>query len=281
MSKFIASLLNPVCLSPAGFFGQDSKLLKYIGAIFTKTITYNNTIGNAGNVFKAFDDGSYINRVGLTNNGLNHFVQKEINSLDKLEPLIVVSIFAKNCDELDDMISNLCEFCSDKISAIELNLSCPNISSNQINDVYFYTKRATMIANQYNIPISVKLPPDVRNIVNYAHQVEYAGADFISVSNTVPGVIKEENGDLFFGGVSGKNLKPMSQRCVYEVKKKVPEIAVVGIGGVSSLTDVDEYVNLGADAVGIVSAEIIAPGTASRIAGEWHKQHFGKDSIKQ
>lgn len=274
MSKFLNELINPVCIAPAGYCYQD---VSNVGAIFTKTITFNKCPGNTGNVFKVFDDGLVMNRLGLPSNGLYHFVQSEINELDKLSPEIVVSIFAKTVDVLENMIGNLCEYSLPKFSAIELNMSCPNVSSNQINDLYFYTKRAVDLASQYKVPVSVKLPPDVNRIVGYAQQAEHAGVSFLSISNTIPGLTKEENGDLFLGGISGPKLKPISQRCVYEVRKKLPDIGIVGIGGVENLTDVDEYVSLGADAVGIVTAEIVNPGTASRIAGEWLQRHFGKD----
>lgn len=265
-------LPNPILVA-SGTFGyakEASRLLDLsrLGGIIPKTITVLPRSGNKPPRTVETTAG-LLNAIGLDNDGLQEFVENKLPYLRTLGAPIIVSIAAKSLDDCKIFAERLNE--ETGITAIELNVSCPNVSGGVdygVNPV-LCEKMTAELRRWLNVPFSVKISPNVTCIADVAKAAEAGGADMISAVNTCYGLAVDwrrrkprlGNG---CGGFSGPAIKPIALRCVWQVAKAV-KIPVIGIGGISSVDDVLEFLVAGASAVEIGTANFFNPCITTEI----------------
>ena len=279
------SLDSPIIMV-SGTFGYGTELAnlinyKHIGAITTKTITFNQWDGNPQPRLLETSSG-LINSIGLQNPGLHNFIRKNIPEFKKLKPKIIVSFSGRNEKEIAKLTENL--VAQKEIDAIEFNISCPNFqkTENMISqDSSFTYKMVRLVKSKSGkMPLVVKLSPNVTDITEIALASEEGGADILSLINTVKGMginIKERK--IVLGGLSGPAIKPIGLRAVYETYKKI-KIPIIGIGGICSGKDALEYLFAGATAVGIGSCLFSNPLIVDEIYG-FLKNYLKENNIRK
>jgi dihydroorotate dehydrogenase (NAD+) catalytic subunit len=259
-------LPNPITVA-SGTFGYAREMaglvdLKRLGAMIPKTITCEPRAGNAP--WRTVETpAGMLNSIGLDNDGLEAFVEHHMPYMGRLGVPIVVSIAGRTYDEFVVMAARLEDV--PRIAAIELNVSCPNVS----HGVDFGTdprmcERVVAGARRAcSLPIIAKLTPNVTDIAAIAMAVEAGGADAVSVINTCLGMAVDWRrrrpllGNVM-GGLSGPAIKPIALRAVHQVATAV-KIPVVGIGGIATIDDVMEFLVAGATAVQIGTANFYHP----------------------
>lgn len=269
------SLPNPILVA-SGTFGYAKEMagivnLAKLGGILPKTITSSPRPGNKP--WRTVETtGGMLNSIGLDNDGLDYFLQNHLPYLGSLGSPLVVSIAGKTREDFVAMASALGEH--SQVAAIELNISCPNVSGG----IDFGTDPATcekLVAEVRAAcphPIIAKLTPNVTSIATIAKAAEAGGADAVSAINTVQGMAidwrrkKPMLGNVI-GGLSGPAIKPVALRCVFQIAKAT-SIPIIGIGGISSLDDVMEFLVAGATAVQIGTANYFDPTLSNRVIQE-------------
>jgi len=248
---------NPTMLA-AGILGSTASSLNWAaksgaGAVVTKSFGLNANKGYS-NPTTVEVTGGVINAIGLSNPGVENF-QSELKKLDGTVPS-VASIYGANPDEFSKIASQIQE----DVDAIELNVSCPHAMSGCGaaigQDPILTSTIVSAVKEAVNVPVFVKLTPNVTDIVEVALSAEEAGADAITLINSLgPGMridIKTGKPILSnrFGGMSGPAIKPVAVRCVYDVFDAV-EIPIIGVGGIRNYEDVLEFIYAGANCVQI------------------------------
>jgi dihydroorotate dehydrogenase (NAD+) catalytic subunit len=267
---------NPVLVA-SGTFGyakemQDVFDLSRLGGIIPKTVTLAPRAGNAPPRVVETTAG-LLNSIGLDNDGIDEFLANKLPKLKQYRTKIVVSIAAKNVDECPVLAEKLenAQKNTGGIDAVELNVSCPNVSGGVdfAADPKLCEKIVSALRNSLSLPLFVKLSPNVWNIGEVAEGAEAGGADAISAVNTCLGLAvdwrkrkpKLGNG---FGGLSGPAIKPIALRCVRQIYKSV-KIPVIGIGGIETIDDVMDFFITGASAIQIGTANFYRPKAAVEI----------------
>ncbi len=259
-------LPNPVMVA-SGTFGYAREMQGFVelgrlGAIVPKTITPQPRPGNAP--WRTVETPSgMLNSIGLDNDGIEAFIEHHMPYLASLAAPIVVSIAGHDLGEFVAMAARLNDV--EGVAALELNISCPNVSGG----VDFGTDPSTCrrvvegVRKACNLPILAKLTPTVTDIASIARAAVDGGADAISAINTCLGLAVDwrrrkpllGNG---MGGLSGPAIKPVALRAVYQIARAVP-VPVVGIGGIATVDDVMEFLVAGATAVQIGTANFYQP----------------------
>jgi len=259
-------LKNPV-IAASGCFGFGREYSRFfdlnrLGGIAVKGLTLQPRKGNPPPRIAETPSG-ILNSIGLQNPGVNAFIEKEIPFLRGFDTAIIANASGSTIEEYEKMV----EILSDAdVDAIELNLSCPNVkegclsfgsSSNGVREVVSRVKKYA------KKPLIVKLSPNVTDIAEIAKAAEEAGADSVSLINTILGMAinaKTRRPVLanITGGLSGPAIKPVALRMVYEVSKAV-NIPVIGMGGITNGTDAVEFLLAGATAVMIGTAGFANP----------------------
>ena len=260
-------LKNPI-MPASGCFGFGEEYSKYydisvLGAIMAKAVTLNERVGNDLPRVAETRSGM-LNAIGLKNPGLEVVLNEKMPFLAKFDVPIIANVAGATEDEYVEVCSRIHE--APNVKAIELNISCPNVKEGGVafgidpEVAYRLTKKVKAVAK---VPVYVKLSPNVTDIVHIAKEVERAGADGITMINTITGMridIKTGNPILAnkTGGLSGPAIKPVAIKMVYEVSRAV-NIPIIGMGGVESVDDVIEMMMAGADAVAIGTANFTTP----------------------
>lgn len=250
-------LQSPIIML-SGTFGYGEEKIGFIdysgiGAIVTKTITLEPRKGNPQpRLHEAA--GGMINTIGLQNPGMDVFAGQVFPRIKQPGVRIIVSIAGSSLPDLLKAASALVSLNPD---AVELNLSCPNVeeSSLMISQDASLTHSAVRQAKKIlpGIPVIAKLSPSVTDIAEISTAAQEAGADMISLINTLQALwVDMDRRKVFRGGLSGPAIKPIGLRCVYDVYRTA-RVPVIGFGGVSEGEDVLEYILAGASAVGIGS----------------------------
>ena len=256
---------NPV-LTASGTFGYGREFeplveLDRLGAIIVKGISLEASKGNPPPRIVETACGM-LNAIGLENVGIEVFEKEKLPFLKSLKIPVLANIYGKTIAEYADLAARLDGI--NGIAGIEVNISCPNVKAGGIvfgvnpkvaYDVILATRRRTQK------PLMVKLSPNVTSITEIAVKVAEAGADSISLINTITGMavdIDSRRPKLanITGGLSGPAIKPIALRMVWEVAQQV-DIPVIGIGGICSAADALEYLIAGASAVQIGTANFI------------------------
>ena len=228
-----------------------------------------------------------LNSIGLDNDGFDQFVAEKLPYLSGLGTAIIVNIAGKTNDDFRRMASVLNQCAG--VAAIELNISCPNVSGG----VDFGTSpelAAEVVAavrSVCDIPVIAKLTPNVTSVVPIAQAVADAGADAVSLINTFQGMAvdwKKRRPVLgnVLGGLSGPAIKPLALRIVWQVSRAV-NIPIIGIGGIQSIDDVMEFFLVGATAVQIGTANFYNPSLANHLSRELPAalQTLGAESVAE
>jgi len=222
------------------------------GAVVSKSIGLEPNIGNSNPVIVGTDCG-VINSMGLPNPGINEFID-ELKSLNLDNFPLFVSIFGYTENEFEILAKKLSKI--PMVKAIELNISCPHSVISQIGqDPEITRKVVEAVRESTDLPLFVKLTPNVTDITKIAKAAELGGADAIIAINTVRAIaIDIETGmpilSNIYGGLSGPAIKPIAIRAVYDIFKTV-NIPIIGVGGILKWQDVIEFFYAGASAVQI------------------------------
>ena len=269
------TLKNPILVA-SGTFGYAKEMTAFVdfaqlGGIIPKTVTPQPRPGNPPPRTVETASGM-LNSIGLDNDGFDQFVAEKLPYLTGLGTSIVVNIAAKTNDDFRRMASRLNEVSG--VAAIELNISCPNVSGGVDfgTDPSLAAEVVAAVRESCNIPVIAKLTPNVTSVVPIAKAVADAGADAVSLINTFQGMAVDWKrrrpvlGNVL-GGLSGPAIKPLALRIVWQVSQQV-KIPIIGIGGIQSIDDVMEFLLVGATAVQIGTANFYNPGLANQIIRE-------------
>jgi len=237
--------------------GSINRIIKSgAGAVVTKSLGSKPKKGYSNPTVVELDYG-ILNAIGLSNPGLNDF-SVEIKMISRSNVPLIASIYGKDANEFSKLATELEKL---KVDAVELNMSCPHAKGYGLEigaDSKLVEKITSKVKNSINIPVFVKLSPNLSNIAEIAKSAENGNADAIVVINTVRAMKIDLQTKIPVlanktGGYSGKAIKPIGVYCVYEIYKNV-DIPVIGVGGITTGEDAIEYLMAGASAVQIGSA---------------------------
>ncbi len=267
------TLSNPV-MTASGTFGYAKEFgdlidLNRLGAVIVKGLSLLPSAGNRPQRIVETSCGM-LNAIGLENVGLDVFVKEKMPFLKQLSIPVIVNIYGKSIDEYAEMAARLDKL--GEISGIEVNISCPNVKAGGIafgvdpDSAYSVVKA---VRDKTSFPMMVKLSPNVTDITEIAVKVEAAGADSISLINTLTGMAIDVNTlrpklANITGGLSGPAIKPIALRMVWQTAQKVG-IPVVGVGGIMTAVDALEFLIAGASAVQIGTANFVNPNTTMEV----------------
>ena len=260
----------------SGTFGYAREMasivdLSSLGAILPKTITLAPRLGNTP--WRTVETAAgLLNSIGLDNDGIDAFVEHHLPYLRSLDTAVVVSIAGGNYDEFVQLAERLDS--QEGVDAIELNISCPNVSGGVDfgTDPEMCHRVVRGVVNACGLPVLTKLTPNVTDITGVASAASTAGADAISLINTLLGMAIDWRkqrpllGNVM-GGLSGPAIKPVALRAVFQVAQVV-DTPLVGIGGIGSLDDAMEFFVAGASAVQIGTANYYDPTVSTKIVNQ-------------
>ncbi|NLS44513.1 MAG: dihydroorotate dehydrogenase [Firmicutes bacterium] len=266
-------LVNPVVMA-SGTFGYGFEYealidLEKIGAIITKATTKEPWVGNRPPRIIETPCGM-LNAIGLENPGVKVFLEEYLPALHRHRTIIIVNIAGKTIEEYAELASIL--ETAKGIHGIELNISCPNVDAGGMHlgtDPDLVYEMVKLVKGNTNLPVIPKLSPNVADIAEIAKAAESAGADAVSMINTLQGMaidIETKRPVLgnIFGGLSGPAIKPIALRMVYQVYKAV-RIPILGGGGIISPKDAIEFLLAGASAVTVGTGTFVNPKLAIEI----------------
>lgn len=275
---------NPV-MTASGTFGYglefaDVVNLEEIGGIIVKGTTLNPREGN--DYPRMYETASgMLNCVGLQNKGVDYFCKNIYPQIKDIDTNMIVNVSGNTPEDYAECAVRINEL--DNIPAIELNISCPNVHQGGMAfGVTTEGARSVVkaVREAYKKTLIVKLSPNVTSITDIARCVEDAGADAVSLINTLMGMaidIEKRRPVLSIstGGLSGPAVKPVALRCVWQVAKAV-KVPVIGLGGIMNERDAIEFLLAGASAIEIGTANFIDPAVSVKVANginEWLDKH--------
>lgn len=279
-------------MTASGTFGYglefaDLVNLSDIGAIIVKGTTL---LPREGNDYPRMAEtpSGMLNCVGLQNKGAEYFCKHIYPQIKDIQTNVIVNVSGSSPDDYAECARLIGEL--DKVPAIELNISCPNVRQGGMAFGVTTEGAASVVRAvraAYRKPIIVKLSPNVTNIADIALAVEAEGADAVSCINTLMGMAidierRRPKLSISTGGLSGPAIKPVAVRCVWQVAKAV-KIPVVGLGGIMTAADAIEFLMAGASAIEIGTANFIDPAVSVHVAegiGEWLDRH-GCKSVQE
>jgi dihydroorotate dehydrogenase (NAD+) catalytic subunit len=264
-------LRNPV-MTASGTFGYGEEFAEYvnmesIGAFVTKGLSLKPRAGNpTPRIVET--PGGMLNAIGLQNVGIDAFIAKKVPYLRSVNTPAIANFFGNTVDEYAEMARRLDEI--PEVAALEVNISCPNVKQGGIvfgTDPGCAASVVSACRAATKKPLIVKLSP---NVVVMARACEDAGADALSLINTLTGMAIDLNRRRpvlanITGGFSGPAIKPIALRMVWQVAKAV-KLPIIGIGGIMNAVDALEFMLAGATAVQVGTASFINPGAAQKIA---------------
>jgi len=266
-------LKNPV-MTASGTFGYGQEFaelidLNRLGAIIVKGLSLEPSKGNPPPRIVETACGM-LNAIGLENVGIDAFEREKLPFLKKLSTPTIVNIYGKTVGEYAELAARIDEM--DGVTGVEVNISCPNVKAGGI--AFGVIPQAAhevvkAVRGRTRKPVMVKLSPNVTDITDIARSVEDAGADSVSLINTLTGMvidIETRRSKLanITGGLSGPAIKPVALRMVWQVAKSV-KIPVIGIGGIMTASDALEFLIAGASAVQVGTANFVNPGCTIEI----------------
>jgi dihydroorotate dehydrogenase (NAD+) catalytic subunit len=267
-------LRNPI-MTASGTFGYGEEFAEYvdlesIGAIVTKGLSLKPRAGNpTPRIVET--PGGMLNAIGLQNVGIDAFIAKKIPYLRSVNTPAIANFFGSTIDEYVEMALRLDEI--PEVAGMEVNISCPNVKHGGIVFGTDPESAASVVSACRAVtkkPLIVKLSPNVTDVGVMAKACQDAGADALSLINTLTGMAIDLNRRRpalanITGGFSGPAIKPIALRMVWQVAKAV-NLPIIGIGGIMNAIDALEFMLAGATAVQIGTASFINPGAAQKIA---------------
>lgn len=258
---------NPI-MTASGTFGYGEEFNEYIdlsklGGIVTKSVTLNPRPGHKP-PRTCETTGGMLNAIGLANVGIDRFIEEKIPFLKTLDTNVIVNVAGFSLDEYVQVVRRLND--CDGIAMLEINISCPNVGAGGLefsgseSSAHKLTKA---VKETSRFPIIIKLSPNVTDIAAIASACEDAGADALSVINTLVGMAIDHYSfkprlTNITGGLSGPAIKPVALACVMKVSKRV-NIPIIGIGGIMDHFDVAEFFIAGSTGVQFGTANFINP----------------------
>lgn len=277
-------LKNPV-MTASGTFGYglefaDFVPLDQIGGIIVKGTTLNPRQGNDYPRMAETAQGM-LNCVGLQNKGVDYFCENIYPQIKDIDTNMIVNVSGSSPEDYAECAARIDAL--ERIPAIELNISCPNVHDGGMAFGVTCEGAASVVKAvraRYNKTLIVKLSPNVTNICDIAKAVEAEGADSVSLINTLMGTSidierRRFNLSIGTGGLSGPAVKPVALRMVYQVSKAV-QIPVIGLGGISTATDAIEFFMAGATAIEIGTANFLDPAVTIKVRdgiNDWLDAH--------
>lgn len=266
-------LKNPI-MPASGCFGFGREFsqmydLSQLGAIMIKATTFEPRFGNP-TPRVAETSAGMLNAIGLQNPGLEKVVNEELVWLEQYDVPIIANVAGSQEEDYVAVAKRISE--SPNVHALELNISCPNVKTGGIafGTIPEIAKNLTKKVKEVSeVPVYVKLSPNVTNIVEMAKAVEDGGANGLTMINTLVGMrIDLKTGSPILanrtGGLSGPAIKPVALRMIYEVSQQV-SLPIIGMGGIESAEDVIEYFYAGASAVAVGTANFVDPFVCPKI----------------
>ena len=260
-------LKNPV-MTASGTFGYGEEYADYVdlnklGAIVVKGLSLKSRLGNPPPRIME-TAGGMLNAVGLQNVGVEAFINEKLPYLKNFDVAVIANIYGETYTEYSKVAGMLSSVKG--VHALEVNISCPNVKKGGLSfgsDPKAAAEVTRRVKDETNLPVIVKLTPNVTDIAAIAAAVEKAGADAVSLINTLTGMsvdLRTRTPHLknITGGLSGPAIKPIALRMVWQVVQRV-SIPVIGIGGIMTAEDALEFLILGAKAVQIGTASFINP----------------------
>lgn len=267
------ALPNPV-LTASGTFGYVREMepfvnLSRLGGVIPKTITARPRAGNPTPRTVETPSG-LLNAIGLDNDGIDHFFAHHMPYLRRTGTAVIVNVAGED----EDQFVELAERAGNEpgVSAVELNLSCPNVSHGL--DLGLEAETVERVVGRSRarcpVPIIAKLTPNVTDIVSIAGGARAGGADAISLVNTFRGLVVDWRrrrpvlaNDV--GGLSGPAIKPLALRMVWDVSRALPDLPIIGVGGIMSADDALEFLVAGASAIQVGTATFADPCASETI----------------
>ncbi len=267
---------NPV-MPASGTFGYGQEYAPYLdlnqlGAIVTKGLSLNPKAGN--NTPRTCETVSgMLNAIGLQNVGVDAFIQDKMPFLEQFDTPIIVNFFGNTQEEYGEVAARLNDVAG--VAALEMNISCPNVKHGGIvfgTDPKAAAAVISLVRKRTSKPLIVKLTPNVTDIQITARAAEDAGADVLSLINTLTGMavdVKTRKPRLAntIGGLSGPAIRPIAVRLVHQVVQAV-KIPVIGVGGISRAMDALEFLIVGARAVQVGTANFVDPHAMATIIAD-------------
>ena len=263
---------NPV-MTASGTFGSGMEYSEFVdlnklGAVVTKGVSLIPWSGNpTPRVAETY--GGMLNAIGLQNPGIDTFIERDLAFLSKYDTRIIVNVCGKTTGEYVEVVERLADTNADML---EINVSCPNVKEGAIafgQDPKALADITRQIKKKAKQPVIMKLSPNVTDIALMAKVCEDAGADAVSMINTITGMKIDVNRRRFVlanktGGLSGPAIKPVAVRMVYQAASAV-KIPVIGMGGIASAEDALEFIMAGATAVAVGAANFRDPYTTKKV----------------
>ncbi|MFC7285539.1 dihydroorotate dehydrogenase [Phocicoccus pinnipedialis] len=268
-------LKNPVMPASGCFsFGQEFSEfydLNALGAIMIKATTLEERMGNSTPRVAETASGM-LNAIGLQNPGLEHILNHELKFLGQFETPIIANVAGNTIEDYVEVARQLSK--SPVVKALELNISCPNVKEGGIQfgtDAEVAKELTRRVKEVSEVPVYVKLSPNVTSIVEMAEAVaEYA--DGITMINTLVGMRLDNFGKPILanltGGLSGPAIKPVAINMVYQVRKALPKIPIIAMGGIATVEDIIDFISVGADAVAIGTMNFTDPMICPKLIKE-------------
>lgn len=267
------TLKNPV-MTGSGTFGSGMEYgefvdLNRLGAVVTKGVANVAWPGNpTPRVAEVY--GGMLNAIGLQNPGIDVFMERDIPFLKQYDTKIIVNVCGKTVEDYLEVVEKLGD--EPAVAMLEINVSCPNVKEGAIafgqkaDALYNITEQIKKKARQ---PIIMKLSPNVTDIAEMAKAAEAAGADALSLINTLTGMKIDIHRRRFVlanktGGMSGPAIKPVAVRMVYQASHAV-QIPVIGMGGIATAEDALEFILAGATAVSVGAMNFVDPYTTVKV----------------
>lgn len=264
---------NPV-MTASGTFGSGMEYSEFVdlnqlGAVVTKGVANVPWPGNpTPRVTEVY--GGMLNAIGLQNPGIDVFLERDIPFLKQYDTKVIVNVCGKSVEDYVEVVEKLGD--EPAVAMLEINVSCPNVKEGAIafgqkaDALYNITAELKKHAKQ---PIIMKLSPNVTDITEMARAAEAAGADALSLINTITGMKIDIHKRKFAianktGGMSGPAIKPVAVRMVYQTAQAV-QIPIIGMGGIANAEDAIEFLLAGASAVSIGAMNFVNPYTTVEV----------------
>lgn len=264
---------NPV-MTASGTFGSGVEYSEFVdlnklGAVVTKGVANVPWQGNpTPRVAEVY--GGMLNAIGLQNPGIDVFMERDIPFLKQYDTKIIVNVCGRTVEDYVEVVERLGD--EPAVAMLEINVSCPNVKEGAIafgqkaDALFHITEEVKRHANQ---PIIMKLSPNVTDIAEMARAAEAAGADVLSLINTITGMKIDIHKRRFAlanktGGMSGPAIKPVAVRMVYQAAQAV-KIPIIGMGGIATAEDAIEFLLAGASAVSIGAMNFVDPCTTVKV----------------
>jgi dihydroorotate dehydrogenase (NAD+) catalytic subunit len=281
-------LKNPVMVASGTFgFGEEYEdfiELDRLGAIIPKGISLKPMVGNLPpRIFET--EGGILNSIGLQNPGFHEFIKEKLPFLKRVKTHVIINFFGNTEKEYIELARRFDDVAG--ISGLEMNISCPNVKRGGMifcSDPRMTHRLVRAVRKSTQLPLIIKLSPNVTDIAFIAKTAEEAGADAVSLVNTFRAMAinihsrRPELGNII-GGLSGPAIKPIALRMVWEVSQRV-KIPVIGMGGIVKAEDAIEFILAGASAIQIGTANLVNPQTSVDVI-EGVKKYLRENGIRR